>query len=76
MTSSILELLITAKNFNKKVSPQKDRNHDMDTIPENWSRPYATGPEKTLIYLFLRRRGTGPIFVRKQFSNKNIQVLV
>ena len=52
-------------------------NYDeLDTIPENRSRPYATGPEKTLIYLFLRRRGTGPIFVRKQFSNKNIQVLV
>ena len=42
----------------------------MDTIPENRSRPYATSPEKTLIYLFLRHRGTGPIFVRKQFSNK------
>ena len=38
----------------------------MDTIPENRSRPYATGPKKTLIYLFLGRRGTGPIFVKNR----------
>ena len=47
---------------------------DMDTNAQNRSRAYATGPDFRLNYLFLRCRGTGPIFVWKQFLTIDIHV--
>ena len=46
----------------------------MDTNAEVRSRAYATGPDFILNYLFLSCRGTGPIFVWKQFLTINIHV--
>ena len=46
----------------------------MDTNAEDRSRAYATGPDFILNYLFLSCRGTGPIFVWKQFLTINTHV--
>ena len=46
----------------------------VDTMPQDRSHLRATGPDFRLIYLFLRCRGTGPIFVWKQFLTIDIYV--
>ena len=47
---------------------------EVDTNAEVRSRAYATGPDFILNYLFLSCRGTGPIFVWKQFLTINTHV--
>ena len=47
---------------------------EMDTNAQNRSRAYVTGPDFRLTYLFLSCRGTGPIFIWKQFFTINIHV--